>query len=216
MAKLSFGLFLAGFLAFPLIAAFAPLPTIVAIISALALLLLAFVFGLASWPELHAKIVVITTGILFAIGLGFIVVSLPFFVLKTRISNENPTRLNQQIETMPTEAKAQLEPLPGYDFTSPRTAMESTISAARDRNARVFRRGFSKSFKAKAEEDGESLDQFGDFGKCTVISGRTLDKTNAEVVVEANDGSHRRFTFWMILEDGEWKLNELGSKPSKE
>lgn len=89
LAKLSFGLFLTGFLAFPLIAAFAPVPTIVAIVSALAFLLLAFVFGLASWPELLAKIVVITTGTLFVIGLGFIVVSLLFFKLKTPVPSES-------------------------------------------------------------------------------------------------------------------------------
>jgi serine/threonine protein kinase len=213
LAKLSFGLFLAGVLAFPLIAAVDSLPTIVALISALALLLLAFVFGVASWPELLARIVVITTGTLFIIGLAFMVVSLPHFTLKTPISSEEPSRLNQQIETMPTEAGAQTQPLPGYDFTSPRSAMESLIKAARERNARVFQNGFSKSFKAKVEEHGDSLDQFGDFGKCAVISSKATDKANAEVVIEASDGSLRRFTFRMILEDGEWKLNEFGWKP---
>jgi hypothetical protein len=97
--------------------------------------------------------------------------------------------------------------------TSPEQAINTILKAAEERNARVFQNGFSKSFKAKAEERGESLDQFGDFARTTFLSSKTLDATNAEVVVESNESSRRRFTFWMILEDGEWKLNELGSKP---
>ena len=106
--------------------------------------------------------------------------------------------------------------VPAANATTPGEAIKTILKAAQERNARVFQNGISRSLKAKIKGEGERSDQFGDFGKCTFISATTLDKTNAEVVVEGNDGSQRRFTFWMILEDGEWKLNELGSKPSKE
>jgi hypothetical protein len=95
----------------------------------------------------------------------------------------------------------------------PELAMKTILQGARERNARVFQNGFSKSLKETIKGEEESLDQFGDFAHTTFLSSKTLDATNVEVVVEANDGSRRRFTFRMILEDGEWKLNELGSKP---
>ena len=91
--------------------------------------------------------------------------------------------------------------------------MKTILKAAEERNARVFQNGFSKSLKATIQGEVERLDQFGDFAQTTFLSSKTLNATDAEVVVEANDGSRRRFTFRMILEDGEWKLNELGSKP---
>ena len=95
----------------------------------------------------------------------------------------------------------------------PELAMKTILKAAEERNARVFQNGFSKSLKATIQGEVERLDQFGDFAQTTFLSSKTLDASNAEVVVEANDGSRRRFTFRMILEGGEWKLNELESKP---
>ncbi|MES2657131.1 MAG: protein kinase [Verrucomicrobiota bacterium] len=102
---------------------------------------------------------------------------------------------------------------PEDDVPQVQEAMSAIIQAARERNARVFQNGFSKSFKETLKKEGESLDNFGDFGQSRFISANKLDATNAEVVVEANDGSQRRFTFRMVLEEGAWKLNELGSKP---
>ena len=96
---------------------------------------------------------------------------------------------------------------------TPAAAIKALLKAARERNARVFQSGFSNSFKASLKEHGEDLEDFGDFGNCTFISANKLDDAGAEVVVEANDGSKRRFTFPMILEDNEWKLNGVGSKP---
>ena len=92
-------------------------------------------------------------------------------------------------------------------------AMKAILEAARNKNARVFKAGFSKSAKESMAKDGENLENFGDFGNITFVSASTLDTTNAEVVVEANDGSRRRFTFWMVLENGAWKLNALNAKP---
>jgi serine/threonine protein kinase len=207
LAKLSFGLFLAGLLAFPLIAAFATVPTIVGIISTLAFLLLAFVFGLASWPELLAKIVVITTGTLLTIGLEFMAVSLPFFTLKTPISSEKPSRLDQQIATMPTEANAPPQPLPGYDFTSPRAAMESLIKAAEKGDVEAFKMGLSRSLLAMIDAH-DSLDKtIEQLAACRLIAERPIDSSNAEVTLESDDNPMKS-TFGMIMEDGLWKLTE--------
>ncbi|MFC7335622.1 protein kinase [Haloferula chungangensis] len=91
-------------------------------------------------------------------------------------------------------------------------AMEALIEAARHKNLRVFQGSFSKVFKKSLAKKGESLDNFGDFGNISVVSASLPDASNAEVLVEANDGSKRRFTFWMVLEDGAWKLNALHAK----
>ena len=91
--------------------------------------------------------------------------------------------------------------------------MKEILNAAQERNVRVFQNGLSKSFRASLNKNGEKAENFGDFGRCTFVSAKQLDSANAEVVVEANDGSGRRFTFLMVSEDGEWKLNDVGSKP---
>lgn len=91
-------------------------------------------------------------------------------------------------------------------------AMRLILTAARERNARAFQNGFSRSFMDSLREHGESPDNFGDFAKCKFIEAFPLDALNAEVVIEADDGSKRRFTFPMILEDAEWKLNGAGTK----
>ena len=96
---------------------------------------------------------------------------------------------------------------------TPGDAMKAILEAARNKNLRIFKDGFSKSFKAGLADEGERMENFGDFEKTSFVSASTLDSTNAEVVVEAGDGSNRRFTFWMVLEDGAWKLNALGAKP---
>jgi serine/threonine protein kinase len=105
-----------------------------------------------------------------------------------------------------------IDPMDEQSRNTPAAAIKALLKAARERNARVFQNGFSKPFKASLREHGEDLEDFGDFGNCTFISANILDDTSAEVVVEANDGSKRRFTFPMILEDSEWKLNGVGSK----
>jgi hypothetical protein len=40
------------------------------------------------------------------------------------------------------------------------------------------------------------------------VKERNVDGTTSEIVVETSDGSARKFTFRMILEDGGWKLTE--------
>jgi biopolymer transport protein ExbD len=111
------------------------------------------------------------------------------------------------------DANEAVEPMDEQSRDTPAAAIKALLQAARERNARVFQNGFSKSFKASLKEHGEDLEDFGDFGNCTFISANKLDDTSAEVVVEASDGSKRRFTFPVILEDNEWKLNGVGSKP---
>ena len=96
---------------------------------------------------------------------------------------------------------------------APGNAMKGILEAAKNNNLRVFQAGFSKAFKDSLAKESETLDDFGDFGNIAFVSASMLDATNAEVVIEANDGSKRRFTFWMVLEDGDWKLNELNAKP---
>lgn len=118
-----------------------------------------------------------------------------------------------------TEVSAQLQ-LVGHEnqpsnlsAKSPEEALKEILVAAKERNARMFENGFSSFYKSNLKQEGGNLDQFGDFDQVSFITARQLDLFNAEVVVEATDGSKRRLTFWMILEDGDWKLNALGSKP---
>jgi len=127
----------------------------------------------------------------------------------------NQTSKANQPETPRPEHSEQVMPSVSKDSQSrntPAEAMEAILKAARERNARVFQNGFSKSFRASLNEQGHELDDFGDFGNCTFISSNNVDDQRAEVVVEASDGSKRRFTFPMILEDKEWKLHGVGSQ----
>jgi serine/threonine protein kinase len=92
-----------------------------------------------------------------------------------------------------------------------RMAVEELLSAARERNSHVFQSRLSRSFKEllrmRKEDSGKD---FGDFGRVQFLESKQLDDRTAEVVVEATDGSKRRVTFRMILEDGMWKLTEDG------
>ena len=101
---------------------------------------------------------------------------------------------------------------PEHESAAVGEAMKQILEAARNRNAAVFQKGFSKSFQAELKAHGDSLN-FGDFGQCSFVSATTPEAGHAEAVVEANDGSKRRFTFRMVFEDGEWKLDGLGTRP---
>ena len=200
LARLSFGLFLAGFLAFPLIAAFAPVPAIVAIVSALALLLLAFVFGLASWPELLAKIVVITTGTLFVIGLGFMVARVVVVV-----GLQNSSRLKQQIESTPAEANAQSQPLPEYDFATPKNAMESMIKAAKKGDVEAFKRGISSDLMEMMNaETSDWSEPMRDFAKLRFGYQKSMEGDVATVLM--NGTTPEESLLKLVRENGDWKL----------
>lgn len=203
LGKLAFGLFLFGivvpFLGW-MISERAAQPGCV--LSAL-LMIISLVLGLCSWRQTLGKVSVIASSLVLLLYVMFILLMARGTVDK-RPETEQESRM------------LEAQPRQGYDFSTPKNSIESMIEAARERNARVLQNGISRSSKAALKQEGQSLDNFGDFGQSNFVSANKLDATNAEVVVEANDGSQRRCTFWMILEDGEWKLNELGSKPSKE
>ena len=94
---------------------------------------------------------------------------------------------------------------------TPGRAMLEIIKAARERNGRLFQAGMSRSLKEMLSKEGADPSRhFGDFGSIRFIEERTVNDTTAEVVVEATDGTQRRFTFTMALEDGAWKLTEIG------
>ena len=94
---------------------------------------------------------------------------------------------------------------------SPPNAMKELLLAARNHNGRIFQNRLSDSFKEmlrkRKEDPGKN---FGDFGSVEFVEAKRVDDRTAEVVVEATDGSKRRVTFRMILEDGMWKLTEDG------
>ncbi len=137
----------------------------------------------------------------------------------TQPMTEEKQKMRSQTSSIQMQSKQNVDLLPtirskdSQSRNTPSEAMDAILKAARERNSRVFQNGFSKSFSASLNEHGHGLEDFGDFGKCTLISATNLDDTSAEVVVEASDGSKRRFTFPMILEDNEWKLNGVGFKP---
>jgi serine/threonine protein kinase/predicted small lipoprotein YifL len=97
------------------------------------------------------------------------------------------------------------------ELGAPAQAMQEIIKAARERNGRLFQAGLSRSLKETLNKEGTDPSRhFGDFGSVRFVEETTVSETTAEVVVEATDGSKRRFTFKMVLEDGAWKLEDLG------
>ena len=135
----------------------------------------------------------------------------------TQPLTEAGQRMHPQLSSSQTQSNQDVPPIVrsmgSQSRNTPAEAIDAILKAARERNARVFQKGFSNSFRASLNEHDDGLEDFGDFGNCTFISATNLGSTSAEVVVEASDGSKRRFTFPMILEDNEWKLNGLGPKP---
>jgi hypothetical protein len=222
MAKLACGLLFGGVLGFPLLAAIGMRADYAAAFGVLAVLL-AFMLGLLTWRERLGKFVVLASGslALFVTCIFASWNSLSMNAARQAAESERALREAQADPEGENEPRIQPEkPQPDQDMpvssaNTPAEVTKSIIKGARERNSRIFQNGLSKSFKAELSNEGPNSDPFGDFGRCVFISANTLDKTHAEVVVEANDGSGRRFTFRMILEDGGWKLNELGSKAPK-
>jgi serine/threonine protein kinase/biopolymer transport protein ExbD len=100
---------------------------------------------------------------------------------------------------------------PAASPPTPGKLMQDILKAARERNGRVFQSGLSRSLKETLTEEGTDPSRhFGDFDRVRLADETILNETTAEVVVEATDGSKRRFTFKMIVEDGAWKLDDLG------
>lgn len=88
---------------------------------------------------------------------------------------------------------------------SPAAVMRSLIEAAKNGNLKDIRKGLSSSFLA--EWPGESTGYLGDVRFVEVTE---LSDEKADVVVEPTDGSKRRLTLVMVLEDGRWKLSGDG------
>jgi len=110
---------------------------------------------------------------------------------------------NVSFSTPATEAPVEL--------SAPAEAMQEIIKAASERNSRVFLAGLSRALKETLNKEGSAPSKnFGDFASIRVVAATGTDNSNADVVVEATDGTKRRFTFRMILEDGAWKLTDIG------
>jgi hypothetical protein len=106
--------------------------------------------------------------------------------------------------------KEQMRPVRATGATA-EEAMQQIIKAASERNSRLFQAGLSRSLKEMLNKEGsDPSKKFGDFASIRVVEATAVDNANADVVVEATDGTKRRFTFRMILEDGVWKLTEIG------
>jgi serine/threonine protein kinase len=213
--KLAFGFFVAGFLGIPVILGVLAGKEEAAIIFGLLCLLLALILGVMSWRDHLGRFVVIATAVLFGVVVPLVTISYKMSE-RSALRRELEARSIARQRLEQEEARNKLTPQnlikQTDDTEGPADAMRTLLKAARERNARVYQNGFSKSFKASLKEHGEDLGNFGDFGNCTFISANQLDATNAEVVVEAIDGSKRRFTFPMIQEDGEWRLNGVAPR----
>ena len=106
-----------------------------------------------------------------------------------------------------------LEPVPitAADVNAPELAMEELLHAAARRDHGAMRARFSQSLNAKADEDGALPWAFEQLDRMRFVEAKRTGEDAAEVVVvETTDGSKRRFTFRMVLEDGAWKLTEHG------
>lgn len=130
-------------------------------------------------------------------------------VLLDENRRENTARLDNE-----TSVTVRLT-LVGYKLASrtnsPKAAIEEFLTAARNRNGRVFENRLSESFKEEARKEGRDPSKtFGDFGSVRLVELQMVDDATAEVVLEATDGSKRRVTLRMILEDGTWKVTEHG------
>jgi serine/threonine protein kinase len=86
--------------------------------------------------------------------------------------------------------------------------MEEILRAARARDKSAMKERWSRSLIAVADDDGELPWAFGQLDRMRFVKARNVDGTTSEIVVETSDGSARKFTFRMILEDGGWKLTE--------
>jgi hypothetical protein len=106
--------------------------------------------------------------------------------------------------------KEQMRPVRATGATA-ENAMQQIIKAASERNSGLFQAGLSRSLKEMLNKEGSDPSKnFGDFANIRFIEATAVDSANADVVVEATDGTKRRFTFRMIQEDGAWKLTEIG------
>jgi hypothetical protein len=93
---------------------------------------------------------------------------------------------------------------------SPQEAIEALFKAARENDKKALRSGCSRSVVAIADQDGRLPASFNDLARVRFLREKVHDEKTVEVSVETTDGSSRRCAYWLIQEDGKWKLTEHG------
>jgi predicted Ser/Thr protein kinase len=98
-------------------------------------------------------------------------------------------------------------------------AMNEVLEAARNQNSRVFENHLSQSLKEKMNYNpklNESLAHeslmwhFGVFKTLRLIEVKMVDSMTAEVVLSRTALDKQRFTVQIVLENGFWKMTDLG------
>ena len=96
---------------------------------------------------------------------------------------------------------------------TPEEAMQAILKAARERDKQALRAGCSRSLQAIADDETHQLsEEFKSLRRLNFVRARTLNETTAEVILRSTDdeGKEREIPFQMIMEDGAWKLTEVG------
>jgi serine/threonine protein kinase len=165
------------------------------------LLVIACVLGVLGWKQTLGKVAAIGSALVFiACGLFILLFS------RLRVKAMEIQRTHAESQSASSHPESALLP-PGYDFSSPKSAMESLIKAAEKGDVESFRRGLSRSLLAVIDAH-DSLDQtIEQLAACRLIAERPINSSNAEVTLESDDNPMKS-TFGMIMEDGLWKLTE--------
>lgn len=215
LARLAFGLLLAGVLGVPLLAAMGSREHLAVAFGAIAVIL-AFVLALMSWRERMGKTVAISSAVLIVTSIAMVAIRdyqmrhmriaqrerAREAMLQAATRNENPSADGL--------APPQPHPSQNYNYSTPKNTMESMIKAAKQGDEEAFKRGVSNGLlKMMEAETSDWSEPMRDIAKVS-YAGQVSQEGEVAVVDVRSTDPERMQPVRLVRENGEWKLTLPG------
>jgi serine/threonine protein kinase len=215
LAKLACGLLFGGVLACPLLAAAGLISrnhelAVIATLTGVVCVLLALILGCLNWRERLGRFTAIASACLLLLA----VLSAPFFTISLSRSDGAEARPRATRSGISANAESPARTARGDDFSSPKSAMEKIIRAAREKDTQAFIRGFSKEVTEGSFYSGPELaERMREWEGITYVRLDSRDGDHAVVTLRnANEEEeHMMQSYLMRRENGEWKFTLIRS-----